>query len=117
LVALHEKEVSHNDLKPDNILATFDKPIIPGVTKINSFDDIIENQCRFLLGDFGLCTLYFDNTEHQFGKRGTPYFYSPEIWVNSRFNMKADVWAMGSLAVLLLTGLHVVEKTKTETIS
>lgn len=56
---------------------------------------------RFLIGDLGLCTCYKKEDESLRGKRGTPYFYAPEIWKENRFGIKADIWAMGALTIFL----------------
>ena len=80
---LHERNIVHRDIKPDNII----------------FDDLM----RAKLVDFGL------STEYGYGKRcstpcGTPFFTAPEIITDAHYDgPKADIWSFGVTFYLLIT--------------
>lgn len=77
---LHQNNVTHRDLKGDNILIHNDK---------------------FKIGDFGFSN---DNNLMQ-TQLGTPLFMAPEIIEssNDQYNNKVDVWALGVLLFNMLT--------------
>ncbi|KAJ3219841.1 G2-specific serine/threonine protein kinase [Dinochytrium kinnereticum] len=91
LLALHEchhgkvagsgkprPSVIHRDIKPDNVF-------LDGAQNVK-------------LGDFGLSRI-IENPESEFAKTyvGTPFYMSPEVF-SSNYNMKSDVWALGTIA-------------------
>ena len=98
LQAIHylaSKGIIHRDLKPDNIILKYkDIPITKNLIKIV---------------DFGLGT--FENVDEYLFKRcGTPGFVAPEV-INAnkedpflRFTPKSDVFSVGIIFFLMLTG-------------
>lgn len=62
-----------------------------------------------MLGDLGLCQLFQSKKDHFKKEKGTPYYYSPEIWFEGKFGTKTDVWAMGCMALYLLTGDYMIK--------
>ena len=80
---LHERNIVHRDIKPDNII----------------FDDLMSAK----LVDFGL------STEYGYGKRcstpcGTPFFTAPEVLQMPDYDgPKADIWSFGLTLYLLVT--------------
>ena len=77
---LHQQNVVHRDLKPQNILVCKD-----GSLKI---------------GDLGCSKiLKMDFAKTQIG---TPYYMSPEIWNQQPYNDKSDVWSLGCMLFELL---------------
>lgn len=84
----HERGVVHRDVKAENIL--------------------IARDGRTLLADWGLAT-FRDNSAGSGAEQddtlcGTPLYLSPETTTRLRTGPAADVWALGCLCVLLLTG-------------
>ena len=74
---LHDNNIIHGDLKPQNLLVSPD-----GFIKI---------------GDFGLSKMIDENNELQKGFVGTPAFMAPEVCVGESFNGKvADLYSVGA---------------------
>ncbi|KAJ8327950.1 hypothetical protein QVD99_006317 [Batrachochytrium dendrobatidis] len=85
LLALQECHASdkhptilHRDIKPDNVF--------------------LDKLLNVKLGDFGLSRV-IENPEVDFAKTyvGTPFYMSPELVDESRYNAKSDIWALGCL--------------------
>lgn len=74
---VHCRNMMHRDLKADNIFLT-----TSGLIK---------------LGDFGLARQYDDSVSTDVGSTfcGTPYYLAPELWNQSLYSNKADVWSLG----------------------
>lgn len=75
---LHDRNVLHRDVKTQNVFLT-----TSGLIK---------------LGDFGLSRQYEQDVESSYvGSTfcGTPYYLSPEVWAQSSYNSKADMWSLG----------------------
>ncbi len=79
----HKKNVCHRDLKPENIL--FDRE---GMIK---------------LIDFGTAKKV-DPEKGIKGVKGTPYYVAPEIIEQTNYNEKCDIWSIGVIMYILLTG-------------
>eukprot|EP00940_MAST-03C_sp_MAST-3C-sp2_P002165 g2165.t1 len=88
---LHSHKILHRDLKPQNIFVGDD-----GALK---------------LGDFG-CSKLLDRVMLARTQVGTPYYMSPEIFDNKRYNAKSDVWALGCI-LYELASLKVPFKART----
>jgi len=81
----HLKNVVHRDIKLSNILFADDK-----------------QRRRYVLVDFGISRIVQGiQTEKHVG--GTYYFMSPEQ-LRGRFGKESDLWAVGAVAYMLLTG-------------
>lgn len=50
---------------------------------------------------------------YEMGRKGTPYYYSPEIWFQRKFDEKSDIWAMGCLAIFLYFNRYMIVYDKT----
>ncbi|KAI8929250.1 kinase-like domain-containing protein [Entophlyctis helioformis] len=76
--------ILHRDIKPDNVF--------------------LDKMLNVKLGDFGLSRI-IDNPEVEFAKTyvGTPFYMSPELVNESRYNTKSDVWALGCIIYELCT--------------
>ena len=70
--------------------------------------DLVTNKVRVVLGDLGFCTLFSSYEDIMNESKGTPYFFSPEIWFEARYGMKTDVWAMGCLAMYLFLNKYMI---------
>ncbi|KAL2085923.1 hypothetical protein ACEWY4_019243 [Coilia grayii] len=84
---LHRNNVVHLDLKPQNILLTSDTPL--GDIKIV---------------DFGLSRLVSSNQEIR-EIMGTPEYVAPEILNYEPISTATDMWSIGVLAYVMLTGI------------
>lgn len=102
---LHERNIVHRDLKPDNILMT-----------------ALADGCRVVLTDFGCATYVDPITNRMLSTVGTFEFSAPSVlfdpWVyhalilysevvrqnREGYTKAADLWSLGCLAAVLLTG-------------
>lgn len=83
---MHSKNVLHLDLKPENIMI------------------VAPNSKRIKLIDFGLARKYNpkENLKVMFG---TPEFVAPEVLTYDRITPATDLWSVGVIAYVLLSGL------------
>ena len=83
----HSKGVVHRDLKPENVLLE---------------PDMDFNKMKII--DFGTAVPYDKN-----GKRGlkevlgTPFYIAPEV-LNANYNEKCDIWSIGVITYMVLSG-------------
>lgn len=83
LRALHEVNIFHRDLKCANVFCTTDN--------------------IYKLGDLNVSKVAkqgFARTQ-----TGTPYYTSPEVWMNKSYNSKCDIWSLGCV-VYEMASLH-----------
>lgn len=73
---IHDRKILHRDLKCQNIFLT-----TGGIIKI---------------GDFGIAKVLKNTRELAATRIGTPYYMSPEVMDNKRYNSKTDIWSLGS---------------------
>ena len=81
---LHSNGIMHRDLKPENFLLS-DQDLNFGVMKI---------------ADFGLACM--DETSTVVA--GTPCYIAPEILSNKSYDKRCDLWSLGVILFLLLSG-------------
>ena len=70
---LHENKILHRDIKPKNIFLT------------------AADQVK--IGDLG-CSKFLKKGLAR-TQIGTPYYMSPEIWMNKSYSDKSDMWSLG----------------------
>mmetsp|Transcript_11570 Transcript_11570/g.15644 ORF Transcript_11570/g.15644 Transcript_11570/m.15644 type:complete len:149 (+) Transcript_11570:623-1069(+) len=84
---MHNLNIMHRDLKPENLLCeqTEDGNIIIKLT------------------DFGFAT-HFSQDRQQSLSLGSPLYMAPELCLERPYDNKVDVWAVGVIIFVLLTG-------------
>ena len=75
----------HRDLKPENILVEKDK-----------------DYSHIKLIDFG-SSQKFDDGQFYSDLKGSPYYVSPET-IRKKHNYKCDIWSIGVISFILLSG-------------
>ena len=85
LAYCHEKNVIHRDFKPENILLE---------EKGDSFS--------IKVADFG-SSCFLDKGKKLSGCFGSAYYVAPEV-LRGEYNEKCDVWSLGVIMFILLTG-------------
>ena len=96
---MHSKNIIHRDLKLENVL--FDHNPFQGLPELK-------------IVDFGLGAIYMEEADEKEKKIknklrkqsyvGTPLYCSPEVVKNTPYDYKTDVWSMGVMMYVLLTG-------------
>jgi serine/threonine protein kinase len=92
---LHDQNIVHRDLKPENILMTS-----------------LANGCRVVLTDFGHAKKIDHNRTRMTTLAGTEQYTAPEIYGNNNKHLRGklgytkavDMWSLGCVTVVLLTG-------------
>ncbi|GME93041.1 unnamed protein product [Ambrosiozyma monospora] len=87
VIYLHDHGIVHRDIKPENILY------------MNPCDND-----SIVLCDFGLATYISPNSPKLFGTPGTPTYRAPEIFLKDGHDNKVDIWGVGIIAYILITG-------------
>ena len=80
---LNSLNIVHRDLKPENIM-------------------IDPKTCKIKLLDFGLST-HFSKHKSLMSPVGTPYYVSPEV-LSGNYGKEWDMWSIGVITYILLTG-------------
>ena len=87
---MHQRNIVHRDMKPENIL-------------ISQTPDGEGDNINVKLTDFGFACTY----DKEFGMQtvlGTPYYMAPEIVKKFQYGCEVDVWSVGVICHILLTG-------------
>ena len=73
LKSLHDKNIMHRDLKSENIFLTK------------------KHKCK--IGDMNVSKVLKEKL--LMTQTGTPYYASPEVWMNKPYSFKSDLWSIG----------------------
>ncbi|KAE8739837.1 hypothetical protein FOCC_FOCC014660 [Frankliniella occidentalis] len=86
LIFLHDHNIAHLDLKPQNMLLTGNYP-----------------ECDIKLCDFGISRVIRSGIEVR-EILGTPDYVAPEVLSYEPISLATDIWSVGVLAYVLLSG-------------
>jgi serine/threonine protein kinase len=99
LYYLNINNIIHRDLKPMNILLTR--------------TDKTDNEVIVKLADFGFARFFEHNPANTTGYDdmvatvcGSPIYMAPELLINDKYNIKADLWSFGIIMYELLYGTN-----------
>lgn len=84
---MHKQKMTHRDLKPENVLLES--------KNANTFD--------LKIADFGFSCV-FDPKEGLDLVLGSPLYMAPELIQRQRYNEKVDIWSLGVMTYMLLSG-------------
>ncbi|CAK61430.1 unnamed protein product (macronuclear) [Paramecium tetraurelia] len=84
---LHKQNILHRDLKPENMI----------LRKNGVLEDVV-------IADFGLADFYDPLGNYMFQRCGTPGFVAPEILQDKLYDTKVDIFSVGCLMFLLISG-------------
>ena len=87
---MHKQNIVHRDIKPENILLSPQEAADP-------------NSLNVKLTDFGFAT-FFKKEKGLQQVLGSPLYMAPEIVKEHTYSDKVDVWSVGVIAHILLTG-------------
>ncbi|KAI9179853.1 hypothetical protein H9P43_005184 [Blastocladiella emersonii ATCC 22665] len=88
LAFLHSQGIVHRDLKPDNLL----------------IQDRNAPKMRVMITDFGLSRLMDYDGQIFLTACGTPGYLAPEVITNLGHGKPADMWSLGCIAYVLISG-------------
>jgi len=74
---VHDHNLLHRDLKPQNLFVT--------------------QRGMIKLGDFGVSRILESECCMAKTQTGTPFYFSPELWLDEPYNRKSDMFALGSI--------------------
>eukprot|EP01119_Soliformovum_irregulare_P016611 TRINITY_DN4840_c0_g1_i4.p1 TRINITY_DN4840_c0_g1~~TRINITY_DN4840_c0_g1_i4.p1 ORF type:complete len:573 (+),score=136.23 TRINITY_DN4840_c0_g1_i4:33-1721(+) len=83
LAYLHDKDVTHRDIKPGNILLT-------------------DSGVR--LADFGISVQLRNETEKMKALAGSPYWCAPEVLTEDSYDKRVDIWSSGIVGIEMAEG-------------
>jgi serine/threonine protein kinase len=89
---LHEIGIVHRDIKLDNIMMT-----------VKNDQDFLSDQAVPKIIDFGLATVVMPDESRTEGF-GTIAYCSPEIIMRKPYSIKTDIWSMGVVFYVLISG-------------
>lgn len=92
----HRKGIVHRDIKLDNIL--------------------IDHDYKIKLTDFGLCAVKEDSNQYFYDEVGTARYTAPELLRGDGYDESVDVWGLGVVLFLLLTGKYPFDGSKRRSI-
>ena len=95
---MHKQHICHRDLKLENVM--FEAPRCLNIKLI----------------DFGFASKFIPGQKSFNRSLGSQLYQSPELMNNEQYNEKVDIWAIGVMACILLTGEHIFDGSTEEEI-
>lgn len=94
---LASKNILHRDIKPENLI----------LRESVSRDDTssADTTLDVCLADFGLADFYDPKGQYMFTRCGTPGYVAPEVLADKPYDYKVDVFSVGVIMFILLTGV------------
>jgi serine/threonine protein kinase len=83
---IHNQNLTHRDLKPDNIMCIGDG-----------------DNMKIKLTDFGFACFFNPNKKMDISL-GTPYYMAPELVDGRKYDQRVDIWSLGCITYILLSG-------------
>jgi len=83
---VHDRKILHRDIKSQNVF--------------------ISGNGLLKLGDFGVSKVLDSTSQFAATAVGTPYYMSPEICQNQRYDQRSDIWSLGCLLYEICTLKH-----------
>jgi calcium-dependent protein kinase len=87
LAHMHERQICHRDVKPENLVFTSQAPVLENTLKILDFE----------------VARKFEFGETLMSKVGTPYYVAPQV-LAGRYDHMCDLWSVGVILYLTLCG-------------
>ena len=84
---MHKEKMIHRDLKPENIL----------------IDSSKQNLLEVKISDFGF-SCFFDPEKGLDLVLGSTLYMAPELFQRKNYNEKVDIWSVGVITYMLLSG-------------
>ena len=92
---MHKHNIVHRDLKLENIV----------YSQMDTHGSIIDfSKVVLKLIDFGFSTTSVLGKTDLKGLTGTAYFMAPEIITNQAYGSKVDIWSLGVISYILISG-------------
>ncbi|CAD8076076.1 unnamed protein product [Paramecium sonneborni] len=89
---MHSQKIIHRDIKPENLI----------LKQQNNIEDVV-------LADFGLADFYSPNDDYLFSRCGSIGYVAPEMLNNQKYDYKVDIYSLGTVLFLLLTGEQAIQ--------
>ena len=84
---MHKQNMSHRDLKHENLMCLSED----------------SEDLNVKLTDFGFAT-FFDPKHKMNLSLGSPLYMAPELVMEAEYDQKVDVWSLGCIVYILLSG-------------
>lgn len=85
---MHKKNIAHRDIKPENIL----------------MESRESDNLNLKITDFGFARCYDPEQGGLTEKLGSPLYMAPEIIKQSPYDCSVDIWAVGVMVYIMLSG-------------